>query len=499
MARVLFKYGNYAAYQSVAHNNDTIYFIEDTQQIFKGDTLFADVSSNYVKFLTEVPVAEAASAGVLYVVNTADGVGIYVKSGDKLEQVGGGKVKDGAIADIGAFDDAILAKSADTLTAGDDTKIPTAGAVKAAIEAAVGDYDGAFVDVKAEAAPEGQTGTVITFTAKDGSTKQVTVADIFLASATYDSTTHKLKLTLNDAASSVVEVDLSDLIGNSLSDVVVGEDEAFTVELGVGGTLGGFKTGDKVSKNMTAENIVKKLLMKQVPPTYTQPSVTIANNNGTAAGSYEIGTSVSPKLKATFNKNDAGALTNIQFKKAGANVGTAGTASPATYEEDAFALATSVTYTATATYAEGPIKDDNLGDPYPTGHIAAGSKASGNYTFTPYRQGYFMGSSTSTAAPTSATIRNLGSKKNGAYGSGTFKFTVPVGAAQVIIACPATNKGMTKVLNESALNADVTSTFTKSTVDVEGAAGYTAATYNVWTFTPPEVYGQAATLAVTLG
>lgn len=58
---------------------------------------------------------------------------------------------------------------------------------------------------------------------------------------------------------------------------------------------------------------------------------------------------------------------------------------------------------------------------------------------------------------------------------------------------------MTKVLNESALNADVTSTFVKSTVDVEGANNYEAATYNVWTFIPAVDYGQDAILAVTFG
>ena len=499
MARVLFKYGNYAAYAGATPDSNSIYFIEDTQQIFKGDTLFADVTSNFVKFMSSVPSAETSKEGVLYVVTTAEGVSIYAKSGDVMEQIGGGKVREGAIADIGAFDDAVLAKSADTLVANDDTKIPTAGAVKAAIADAVKGYDGAFVDVAAEAAPEGQTGTVIKFTAKDGSTKSVTVADIFLASAEYDTVSHHLKLTLNDAAGSVVDVDLSDLIGNSLSDVVVGEDEAFTVELGVGGTLGGFKTGDKVSKDMTAENIVKKLLMKQVPPTYAKPSIAIANNGGTVSGNIEIGTTITPKFKATFTKNDAGALVSIQFKKGSTNVGTAITTSPATLDDTPFVLATVTTYTAVATYGEGAIKKDNLGDDYPTGHIAAGSVSSPDRTFTPYRQGYFAGYTTNTDVLNSDTIRALSHKKNGSYGAGTFNLTVKAGAKRVIIACPATNKGMTKVLNTSALNADVTNTFVKSTVEVNGADGYTSITYNVWTFVPDVAYGQDAILAVTLG
>ena len=49
------------------------------------------------------------------------------------------------------------------------------------------------------------------------------------------------------------------------------------------------------------------------------------------------------------------------------------------------------------------------------------------------------------------------------------------------------------------MNADVTSTFTKSTVSVEGANGYAAKDYNVWAFEPAVAYGNAAVLKVTLG
>ena len=70
----------------------------------------------------------------------------------------------------------------------------------------------------------------------------------------------------------------------------------------------------------------------------------------------------------------------------------------------------------------------------------------------------------------------------------------------VYIACIATRAGVTKVVNETALNADVTGSFTKQTsVDVEGANDYTAAPYNVWHYIPAVSYAQAARLKVTLG
>nr|CAI9752361.1 hypothetical protein CVNMHQAP_CVNMHQAP_CDS_0184 [uncultured phage] len=576
---VKFIYGRYADYQKLAAKpEDNLYFITDTHQIYKGSTLVADCN---IRFVNVQPTAGNSQPNLLYIYTSEDNkVTLWTKVGDSVIQVGGGEATEIA-AGVIKLSNFVEGTIVTTLDGATDEQLPTAKTVADAVSkvkndltTALAGYDGAFVEVSAGA--HSDAGTVLTFTTKDGKTKDVTVADLFLKSASYDASTHKLALTVQ-GSETPVEVDLSDLVGASFSDVIVGSDEVFTVELGTDGTLGGFKTGDTIAKDTSLETVVKKLLMKQVAPNYTQPSVGINNNGGTAAGAYEVGTSITPKLRATFTQNDAGALTSYQFKKNGTNVGDASTSAPATvkkllmkqvapnytqpsvginnnggtaagayevgtsitpklratftqndagaltsyqfkkngtnvgdastsapatYEETAFTLGeANVTYTATATYAEGAIKNDNLGQPYPNGHIAAGSKTTHNYTISYYRQGYFMGSSTSTATPNSDTIRSLTSKKGSAYSAGTFKFTVPVGAAQVIIACPANKTGVTKILNESALNADVTATFkkVKNGVDVEGANKFAAANYNVWTFTPPEAYGNTATLAVTLG
>ena len=501
MAKVLFSRGLSTVYTGLAEKQaDTIYFLTDTQQIYLGEQLIADTTKLNVQFVDAVPEFDTAKEDVLYVVTGADG-GIYIKGDSAMDQVSGGEAT--SVADGTITFDSLNSELVATELTGDSTdrQLPTAKAVYDAIQAVAADVDALGDPVTGASAErnEGSNGTVITLTRASGTNPiTVNVSDLFLTSAEYDSAFHKLKLYVQ-GVSDPVEVDLSTLIGNSLSDVTVGDDETFTVELGEGGTLGGYKTGDPISADTSIETIIKKLLMKQVPPTYTEPSISIANNGGSASGSYEIGTEVTPNVRATFAQHDAGALTNIQFKKGGSNVGEAQTSSPATYTEAAFTLETATSFSATATYARGAVKNDNLGQPYEEGRIEAGSKTSSNFTFTPYRQGYFVGSTENTDTIDSAVIRGLASKKNGAYSSGTVKFTVPVGAQRVIIACPATNSGVTKVINESALNADVTSTFTKSQVDVEGASGYAAISYNVWTFVPDVPYGQEADLAFTLG
>jgi hypothetical protein len=102
-------------------------------------------------------------------------------------------------------------------------------------------------------------------------------------------------------------------------------------------------------------------------------------------------------------------------------------------------------------------------------------------TFTCYREGFFYGTSTSkinASELTSTEIRAL-SKTNTGYVSGKKTFTVPVGAATIIFACPADKTGVTKVYNKT-VNADMTSSFTKTAgVKVNGAENNNPVDYNI--------------------
>ncbi|MDO4360358.1 MAG: hypothetical protein Q4C28_12680, partial [Escherichia coli] len=128
---------------------------------------------------------------------------------------------------------------------------------------------------------------------------------------------------------------------------------------------------------------------------------------------------------------------------------------------------------------------------------AAGTKQKTTSAYTPFRN-YFYGAVTEKPTLDSAFIRGL-TKSGKAYAVGAITINVPAGAQRICIACIATKTGVTKVINETAMNADVTSTFVKSVVAVEGANGYSPVDYNVWVFEPAVPYENAATLKVTLG
>ena len=156
-----------------------------------------------------------------------------------------------------------------------------------------------------------------------------------------------------------------------------------------GTDLGALKAGQTIPKEIDMDGLLNLITQKSIPATYTKPSVTLTNNAGSAAGNVEAGTSITPKLRATFNKNDAGDLTAISIKK-GAQSVKEGTASPLDYAGEAIIVGDeTVTFTASATYKEGAIKNDNLGNPSPNGHILAGTVASSGYSITGQRNAFW--------------------------------------------------------------------------------------------------------------
>jgi hypothetical protein len=275
------------------------------------------------------------------------------------------------------------------------------------------------------------------------------------------------------------------------------------------------------TKGKSVADILTEIFSKRLQPTITaQPSVTGFALNGAKA--VEAGTQVAAASYGTAELNPGSykygpdtAVVASGWKveritdKATTEVANAETASLAAGSDNnggaGFVIGdaggdavASLKYKATATHGAGVTAKDNLGsDSNPAVAIAAGTKSKETATYTPFRN-YFYGATAEKPTLNSDYIRSL-TKSGKAYAAGTLTINVPVGAQRVAIACIATAKGVTKVINETAMNADVTSTFVKSTVPVEGANGYSAKTYNVWIFEPAVAYGNAAVLKVTLG
>ena len=276
------------------------------------------------------------------------------------------------------------------------------------------------------------------------------------------------------------------------------------------------------SKGKSVLDVFTEILSKRLQPgTPTQPSISGFNLSGAKAveagtsmesaaytagtlnpGSYQYGpeTGVTASNWVVQRITDGGTEQIASVDAASLSAGTDdnGGSGFIIGDQGGENVVSTLRYKAVATHGAGVTANDNLGSASdPAVSISAGTKEKTTSAFTPIRN-VFYGASTDKPTLDSAAIRAL-TPTGKAYAAGALTINVPAGAQRVAIACIAGKTGVTKVINETAMNADVTSTFAKSTVNVEGAEGYTAVEYNVWVFEPAVPYENAATLKVTLG
>lgn len=240
----------------------------------------------------------------------------------------------------------------------------------------------------------------------------------------------------------------------------------------VNGVTGlGVSNGSTIAAGTTIDDIVKMLVQKPIDATYTKPKVTLANNNGQASGNVEAGTTVIPKLKATFTKNDAGDLTNIKIAKNGVVV-EEGTASPLLYDGEEIVIGDeTITFVASATYEDAPVKNNNLGQESTKNWFAGDTTTSSDYSITGKRNLFYGTGVGSTPEVTSGFVRGLVNTKLAPAKDTTFTINVEAGQQYIAFAYPATLRDVSKVTYVEANDGGMASSFTKTTIDVADARG----------------------------
>lgn len=273
----------------------------------------------------------------------------------------------------------------------------------------------------------------------------------------------------------------------------------YTVNLG-GGTVGSLKDGDVIAAGTSLDDLIKKLTQKSVPASYTKPTVSAAVSAGKAAGNYEAGTEITTSIRGIFSQNDAGALTSLDIFQSGITAPIfSSSTSPAVATDVTFTLGdSSVTFNAKASYSDGKIKNDNLGQPSPNGQIKAGTVTSGNVVFSGKRN-LFYGTGVGTApAVTSAMVRALTGKKLAPTNSTVFEIPVSIGQQYIVFAYPATLRDVNQVMYVETNDTGMAQNFTKSTISVEGANGSTGVDYKVYTYSMDAPAAAGMTFKVTI-
>lgn len=443
---VLFRIGTYEQYSGLGQKDDnTLYFISDTCQLFKGDKEY----SKPVHFVASLP--ESGIKGEEYL-RTSDST-LHTWDGSKFIQV--------------TFQRATSISSSPS-----DTKVATEKAVSDAIKAS-----GAYVNVEYNTG--GEDSNKLIFTTASGTQKIIDIAkDNFLSAANLNEETKELELTMSNG--SVVKVPVSDLVISELDSDKVKTAKQITVK---GQTIGSYTDGSVIPKGTTLTEVLTKMAAKQIPPTYTAPSSTLSPSNQ----AVETGTSVTPLIKSVFTKNDAGDVTS--YKVTRTLSGTPTEIKTGTAVEDVNDSAqivpdgANLKYTAEIGYAAGPIKDDNLGQPYPSTAIKAGTLTK-SMTYTGQRKRFHSVGTGALPSLTSDAIRGMTGALNPTAGQ-TFDISISVGGKNVVIAIPK-GRSIKQIMYVETNDTGMLPNFKTQTVKVADARGgnnglmdYTVYTYEM--------------------
>lgn len=286
----------------------------------------------------------------------------------------------------------------------------------------------------------------------------------------------------------------------SAENVYFNSDFTFTKPVGVV-TIPSSGSQIVAAEGKNIKEFLASIFAKEEQPTITaNPKVALTVEN---AGLFEVGSKTTPKFSASLSSGTYkyGPATGVVAESwsVASTAGDSFDTNSGTCAEVEVVDNINYSITATATHNAGTIAKTNIGNnSSPVKQIQAGSKTATAGYITGYRK-TFYGTTTDMETITSNTIRGLaGSSTNALTDGATFDVELPIGAKRVIIAYPATLRDLTSVKDDNGMQAEIVGSFKPSTVDVEGANGYQAITYDVYVAPFSEALGTANIYHVTI-
>lgn len=250
-------------------------------------------------------------------------------------------------------------------------------------------------------------------------------------------------------------------------------DTKFTETEGTMVELGGLKAGTVVT-GWTDHKALQAALFPATSPSITSftPASTV-NEVGTEVGVVTLSATVvkktNPITSVTFYANDV-AIETI----------TTDVANGGTFSKDYTFENSDTDVVFKVIVSDGILPD---------------TTKSVTYSFA--RNGFYGTNTDATPLSTSDQIRALTAISNIKKGK-TFNIQVPIGAKNVIICYPSTLGELASVKFVESMNAEISSVFTKTPIQVEGNNNYSSTEYNCYQYIPSVEFSQVSTFAVTI-
>ena len=245
-------------------------------------------------------------------------------------------------------------------------------------------------------------------------------------------------------------------------------------------TVGGIQAGSIVDGKTAIELWEEALFPYQKPIINT---FTLTSNITPNASVHEIGTLITSLVLSASITKKSKPLTFVKFYEGSTILNTQ--------------TGTSVANGGTFSYTH-TLNNDDTDTTYKV-ECSDGDNTVNKTATVKFARNTFYGtdSITTYTYTTSAEIRALTGKKLGLQSGATFTITIPVGAKKVVFAIPST-LSMTDVTYQEGLGASVKGVFTQSTVNVDGANGYTGIDYKIYEYAPVSPFSAVCHYTVVL-
>lgn len=226
-------------------------------------------------------------------------------------------------------------------------------------------------------------------------------------------------------------------------------------QIGPGGGGGGMTDEEREQLEKNTSDISTILGIVDTPPTYTKPTLSISFNTSTLEHNKATSVTITPN----FKQNDAGSVSKYALYKNGTEIFNNTTVSAYT-DSATINHNGSISYSATAIYGDGPIKNTLLGIPYPNTSVKAGN-VSASGTIRAYALSYYgvINSSTITENDISSLSSRLSSSKS-------YTYTVSLSEQRIIYMYPQTFGTLTSI--KDANNFDYINSYTRTTLSYNG-------------------------------
>ena len=270
---------------------------------------------------------------------------------------------------------------------------------------------------------------------------------------------------------------------NSVGSSVFTKD--FPVRIPAGAWIGKYKNGDTIPGiGKTHQEVWEDVTTALIPPTYTKPTASFASSS-TSTANIEVGQTLVVTVNGQFNQNDGGSATAHRIYKGSTKVADANT-----FSESVTFGTNSISYGYEVDYEAGPVKNDNLGNPYPTGQINGGTTNRDTITYTPNSKIFY--------GVAGAGVTDFRTLPNWAW-KGTTALTIATGTTlkDFYIVVPS-DKSVTSVIDVESSNNEILPQFAETTVSVNDAGG-TGRSYKLYKWPAGSAYPTNHTLKITIG